>query len=361
MESRNHQDQPRIKYYKPGDLARGYMMQGILSFLEDLNENITFNNINETLEAYNVIRYLEEDFESISKITGKKITQSETKLLYRKVATYISSINSESIDALQQTRYDYIDDLFLLIDRYKLDEKLAIEDIIKLWKKFGVRYEVLFSSARLVKKYGNELRSLLLENLNSAPFLIDYHFRSTPMESVTLPQSLSNEDTLSHIKNYLKQDENNLSIHHLDKIIEARSRYGLLIDDKTKLFAMKCRQNLKKILFSDKEKTANFQWEIARIKIDAQQSDTMSILETNKGIIYSYRPDYINLITQNNEILILDFFLNTLKMQTREGISRMPATQANFDVSNIFSDPGNATYNSDNIFSSYSIIPYCFT
>lgn len=346
MESINHQDRPHIKYYKPGDLARGYMKQEILSFLENLNENTTFNNINETLEAYNVIRYLKDDSESISEITGKKISQSGKGLLYRKIATYISSINSESIDVLQQTDYDYIDDLFSLIDHHKLDEKFPIEDIIELWKKFKARYEVLFSTTRLVKKYGNELRSLLLENLNSAPFLIDYHFGSTPMESVTLPQSLSNEDTLSHIKNYLEQEENNLSIRHLYKVIEARSRYGLLIDDRTKLLARKSLKRMQEQIFSNGETATHIKYGVA-IKINADQSRKIEVFNDGTNMIYSYQPCYLDSLIRSGGIL--KFFWYDLRMQTRDGVSCMSATQPDSGLRKLFySNSGNDVYEDNN-------------
>jgi len=242
------QELMRIKYVPPLDLAYPYEIAKIPAFLDALADKTCPDDINNIIEYYNVVQYLNDGLSPLALDSDVDDHYSSfTPELYRKIGAFFKDIVSEDIDFFKNTDPIYYEELFFLIEQQDLDKRVGIQPVIKLWKSIDGSPELLLSRKRLVRDYDSIFRELIITNGKFAECLISYHFSKNRFEDIFLPKSLSDKDVLNIFKEYIQGDNPNLN--YIKNIEDSKSHYGLIVDDKIKVLARRKKYELEEILF----------------------------------------------------------------------------------------------------------------
>ena len=195
------QELMRIKYVPPLNLIYSYKIAKIPAFLDTLADKTCPDDINDIIEYYNVVQYLNDGLSPLALDSDANDHYLSFKPeFYRKIATFFKSIVSEDIDFFKKTNPIYYEELFLLIEQYGLDKRTGIQPVIKLWESISGNPELLLSRKRLVRDYDSIFRELIIANSKFAECLISYHFSKNRVEDIFLPKSLSDKDVLNIFK-----------------------------------------------------------------------------------------------------------------------------------------------------------------
>ena len=242
------QELMRIKYVPPLNLIYSYKIAKIPAFLDTLADKTCPDDINDIIEYYNVVQYLNDGLSPLALDSDANDHYLSFKPeFYRKIAIFFKSIVSEDIDFFKKTNPIYYEELFLLIEQYGLDKRTGIQPVIKLWESISGNPELLLSRKRLVRDYDSIFRELIIANSKFAECLISYHFSKNRVEDIFLPKSLSDKDILNIFKEYIQGDNPNLN--YIKNIENSKSHYGLIVDDRIKVLARRKRYELEGILF----------------------------------------------------------------------------------------------------------------
>lgn len=148
------QELMRIKYVPPLDLAYPYEIAKIPAFLDALADKTCPDDINNIIEYYNVVQYLNDGLSPLALDSDVDDHYSSfTPELYRKIGAFFKDIVSEDIDFFKNTDPIYYEELFFLIEQQDLDKRVGIQPVIKLWKSIDGSPELLLSRKRLVRDY----------------------------------------------------------------------------------------------------------------------------------------------------------------------------------------------------------------
>lgn len=279
------QELMRIKYVPSADRAYSYEIAKIPAFLDALADKTCPDDINDIIECYNVVQYLNDVNDHYLSFKPE---------LYRK----IKSIVSEDIDFFKNADPIYYEELFLLIEQYDLDKRVGIQPVIKLWENINGSPELLLSRKRLIRDYDSIFRELIIANSKFAECLIYYHFSKKRVGDIFLPKSLSDKDVLNIFKEYIQSDNPNLN--YIKNIEDSKSHYGLIVDDKIKALARRKRCELEEILF---ETGGYKRQQFTKVIIQDNLDCTQKILRGENGPECYYNSSFIDRIICDVDVL----------------------------------------------------------
>ena len=322
------QELMRIKYVPSSDRAYSCEIAKIPAFLDALADKTCPDDINDIIECYNVVQYLNLN-DGLSPLALDNDVNdrylSFNPELHRKIAAFFKSIVSEGIDFFKNADPIYYEELFLLIEQYDLDKSVGIQPVIKLWENISGSPELLLSRKRLVRDHDSTFRELIIENSKFAEFLIYYHFSKERVKDIFLPKSLSDKDVLNIFKEYIQGDNPNLN--YIKNIEDSKSNHGLIVDDKIKVLARRKRCELEEILFE----TGGHKWQqFTKVIIQDNLDCTQKILRGENGPECYYNSSFIDRIICDVDVLHIimawsgsltsDCILVVTSSQTNEGL-----------------------------------------
>ena len=232
-------DDLRVKYYSTNDLSAGFYLKRI----EDIICNFVVEkkrvDINEIIELYNIQQFFHNGIYSIHWTKQQLNDYSEIVSDFSKViGEFFSRINTDTIESLFDTiYYDYRNDFWKLIEKYKVYDKISVEQFRKiiLNKHFILNY--VLKCKNIVKKFSDEIITYMEKNPFCAEIILSYYLEKHDrnIESLYFPVKLSNEKKTLILDKYIASNSSN--INYLKLIFESNSTNNLRLPDRLKLKA----------------------------------------------------------------------------------------------------------------------------
>ena len=203
-------------------------------------ENVNDFSINDVLEIYNILRWMQSD----KMIYQKQEELNQLSLQYEKILEkYLGRYMNHIIDENFQNLYDeieweYKEDFWTLFERYKIYKKVSSGTFKKVIYKSRVLITQILEHSQIVKLYTEVLREWFLNTPDAAKILLD-KYEIHPLNtkhSICLPE-LSEDDINEIFMNYINSPL--AHINYLEIIYGVRSNAQLPISDKAKLNAIR--------------------------------------------------------------------------------------------------------------------------
>lgn len=232
-------DDLRVKYYSTNDLSAGFYLKRI----EDIICNFVVEkkrvDINEIIELYNIQQFFHNRIYSIHWTKQQLNDYSEIVSDFSKViGKFFSEINIDTIESMFDTiYYDYRNDFWKLIEKYKVYDKISVEQFRKIiLNKHFILNDVL-KCKNIVKKFSGEIITYMEKNPFCAEIILSYYLEKHDrnIESLYFPVELSNEKKTLILDKYIASNSSN--INYLKLIFESNSTNNLRLPDRLKLKA----------------------------------------------------------------------------------------------------------------------------
>lgn len=232
-------DDLRVKYYSTNDLSAGFYLKRI----EDIICNFVVEkkrvDINEIIELYNIQQFFHNRIYSIHWTKQQLNDYSEIVSDFsRVIGEFFSGINIDTIESMFDTiYYDYRNDFWKLIEKYKVYDKISVEQFRKIiLNKHFILNDVL-KCKNIVKKFSGEIITYMEKNPFCAEIILSYYLEKHDrnIESLYFPVKLSNEKKTLILDKYIASNSSN--INYLKLIFESNSTNNLRLPDRLKLKA----------------------------------------------------------------------------------------------------------------------------
>lgn len=232
-------DDLRVKYYSTNDLSAGFYLKRI----EDIICNFVVEkkrvDINEIIELYNIQQFFHNRIYSIHWTKQQLNDYSEIVSDFSKViGKFFLGINIDTIESMFDTiYYDYRNDFWKLIEKYKVYDKISVEQFRKIiLNKHFILNDVL-KCKNIVKKFSGEIITYMEKNPFCAEIILSYYLEKHDrnIESLYFPVKLSNEKKTLILDKYIASNSSN--INYLKLIFESNSTNNLRLPDRLKLKA----------------------------------------------------------------------------------------------------------------------------
>lgn len=232
-------DDLRVKYYSTNDLSAGFYLKRI----EDIICNFVVEkkrvDINEIIELYNIQQFFHNRIYSIHWTKQQLNDYSEIVSDFsRVIGEFFWGINIDTIESMFNTiYYDYRNDFWKLIEKYKVYDKISVEQFRKIiLNKHFILNDVL-KCKNIVKKFSDEIITYMEKNPFCAEIILSYYLEKHDrnIESLYFPVELSNEKKTLILDKYIASNSSN--INYLKLIFESNSTNNLRLPDRLKLKA----------------------------------------------------------------------------------------------------------------------------
>lgn len=154
------------------------------------------------------------------------------------IGEFFSRINTDTIESMFDTiYYDYRNDFWKLIEKYKVYDKISVEQFRKIiLNKHFILNDVL-KCKNIVKKFSDEIITYMEKNPFCTEIILSYYLEKHDrnIESLYFPVELSNEKKTLILDKYIASNSSN--INYLKLIFESNSTNNLRLPDRLKLKA----------------------------------------------------------------------------------------------------------------------------
>lgn len=236
----------KIKYYDSSDLAYDYMIERTIQFVDQYGESPNFNNINLVLAAYNVYLLLTK-----AKLKSAYLHYASIAKTYIKHCNiYFSNLNNDNIKCSHNIPMQlYQEDYWQLFNNTKLYYSIDKKIVKFLLYKLTPSLTAILKHPQIVNVYSREITCYIIKNQYSILFILDYYFtyNKESTKKFILPKELTSKILLWLINK--KLSSNNISPQYL-RLIENSTNSTLIIPDKMKVKAKRCRKQIESEILS---------------------------------------------------------------------------------------------------------------
>ncbi len=236
----------KIKYYDSSDLAYDYMIERAIQFVDQYGESPNFNNINLVLAAYNVYLLLTK-----AKLKSAYLHYASIAKTYIKHCNiYFSNLNNDNIKCSHNIPMQlYQEDYWQLFNNTKLYYSIDKKIVKFLLYKLTPSLIAILKHPQIVNVYSREITCYIIKNQYSILFILDYYFtyNKESTKKFILPKELTSKILLWLINK--KLSSNNISPQYL-RLIENSTNSTLIIPDKMKVKAKRCRKQIESEILS---------------------------------------------------------------------------------------------------------------
>lgn len=109
----------RVKFYSNIDMSSGYNFNLAIDIIKKLSEKEY--NINDILEFYNILKFFNKEILDYQTDEIQKLCNNSKKELNSIIGKFNKNINNSNIEEyLAQVEFDYVEDFFEMLDKYKI-------------------------------------------------------------------------------------------------------------------------------------------------------------------------------------------------------------------------------------------------
>lgn len=229
-----------IKYHSDYDISSASSLRESEAIICSFDEAADYN-VNQVIEFYNIIRLLsigiypqewdEKKYESYKAIS---------KRFNAVIGKFYASVCNESLQTiLQDVDILYIDDFWLLMDKYKAIERIDADSFSSILNDDTIYY--VLKQKGIVKQFGAPIAAYMELHPQTAEWIIQF-YRTENKEELSLPQELSKDKYESLIAAYI--DSDNCSHTNVALMINAKNFGDYPVPSKLCLRAKKRYQEI---------------------------------------------------------------------------------------------------------------------
>lgn len=298
----------RVKFYSIEDMANGYNFNKAIEIIKTLYHKDY--DINDIIEFYNIIKFFNKSIiDSLEKEIKELCIKSQPKLnsIIGKFCKCIN--NSNIINYLSDVDFNYIEDFFEILDKYKVYKNINDKTFKDILDENDNYLHIVLYNKELVFYFEKILKESLLNDIKSAETLLDeYEIEHLGNHKKRyFPRCLTKNDKEKVLLNYINSDMANLN--YLRIIVNLQSTSELIVSDKTRLLAKRKVEEQEKKLF---DKSSGIEMStMVKFQKDVKDAVQFDINEQNWDFTYSAdwieqnKEDYSTLL--NNFIYLFEY------------------------------------------------------
>ena len=300
-----------VKFYNAADLSCGHSLEKAETILQAFSLSDEISDVNRVIELFNIKEFFDRDLR-LKKWTDADFEhyKSITKKFDQIIAVFFSSLNDDNfLQRLEEVDFNYIDDFWFLISRFKVYVRISVEAFTKAIEQPDFYLHPLLKQKDIVYYYGQAITDHILKSSDSAELLMTQFLEVSKesKSSLWFPKELSGELKEKVILDYIRSEEANPN--YLALIAGSQSSSELPLHDKTRLEARKKYDAYTELHFS---KNSGFAYgaqvsfsktQNAEILFTATDSHELSISYSSKWI--EDNQDYPTLL--NNFIYLFEY------------------------------------------------------
>jgi transcriptional regulator with XRE-family HTH domain len=323
----NEKSERRIKYYGIRDLATSFYLKPTMKFLDNFNETKVDYSINDILELYNVLLYV-ENLALPKNIEKKKLDEYITlkPKLYKTIAAFFNAVKEENaLTIISEVKFDYHDDLLILLARYKSYDSINSDVMLRALRSSKVAIWRLLANKDIVNKYDQNIRTLILSDPDNAEQLIHKYLEKKERREVHLPPSFTKDDTRTLLESYINSTGANPN--YLQLIASARVMPSAGIDDKIKLLAKRKHAEWNDNFFKENSGRVIFGTEVA---ISETQEEAVKILQGDVTTKFTYSKKWLK--EHSDNLSALSNFIHLFPLVNKHIILTLPSYSSQLSV-----------------------------
>lgn len=357
----------RIKFYSIDDLLVADNLLRIKENIDKYDENKQDYNINDIIEFYNIIKYIDSGCykKYLSNWSNEDICKMENTVKKYKaiVAIYFKSICDENIivryQEIQDNYHNYREDYFELIENYKIYEYISEQTFYALLHTPKVFLQYILYNKNMTYHHGKTIRRRFYEDVEYAEIILDYYEAKHTGNNRILyfPKELTIADKEKIIKKYI--DSENPNLNYLRLINNIKNRDELTISDKIRLASIKRTKIENDKLFSN---SSGIEYG-AEVRFAKSQDDVIEFTREKHIFKYSYdirwiyeNTDFNTLL--NNFIYLFGYVDRQMRITLISKESELGLTEKFFGVKSKNEYEIGMTFNIKNMLSMLQIIAY---
>jgi len=244
----------RVKYFSNTDISTGYNLRNPEKILNDFDDSKQYS-VNEILEFYNIILLLKKN--KLSLTSWNELGINRYTNICKKMESYIAKEANKVTDKnfrsiYENADYEYREDIFSVIEKYKIYKHLDFETLKELFNiDGGIPMHMLLKHKSIVAHWDKELSACLLDDPLSAEILLDkYAVKESFVEKeINIPTSLTLELKETIINKYIVCERANLN--YINAVINMKVSKEFSISSQTKLNAKKQQEEMINSLFEN--------------------------------------------------------------------------------------------------------------
>ncbi len=244
----------RVKYYSVNDLSAEFYVKRIEDIVCNFEIETKRTDINEIIELYNIQHFFRNKIYPIQWTKQQLNDYSEIVKNFSKViGKFFSEINIETMESMFDTiYYDYRDDFWKLIEKYKVYDKISDEIFRNIILNKHFLLEDVLKCKNLVKKFSGEIVIYMEANPFCAEMMLSYYLEKHDrnIETLYFPAELSNEKKTLILDNYIASNSPNSNYPRL--IFESNGTNDLCLPDRLRLRAKRKYDEQIEVLFKDR-------------------------------------------------------------------------------------------------------------
>ena len=244
----------RVKYYSVNDLSAEFYVKRIEDIVCNFEIETKRTDINEIIELYNIQHFFRNKIYPIQWTKQQLNDYSEIVKNFSKViGKFFSEINIETMESMFDTiYYDYRDDFWKLIEKYKVYDKISDEIFRNIILNKHFLLEDVLKCKNLVKKFSGEIVIYMEANPFCAEMMLSYYLEKHDrnIETLYFPAELSNEKKTLILDNYIASNSPNSN--YLRLIFESTGTNDLCLPDRLRLRAKRKYDEQIEVLFKDR-------------------------------------------------------------------------------------------------------------
>lgn len=282
----------RVKYYSVNDMSVGFYVKKIEDIICNFMVEEKRMDINEIIELYNVQQFFKNKI--YSKYWTKQQLNDYNKIVEnfsKVIGKYFSKINIDLLESMFEIiNYDYKDDFWKLIEKYKVYEKIPVEIFRNITQKKHFILKDVLKCKNLVKYFSNEITTYMEVNPFCAEILLSYYLEKhdRDIEPLYFPSELSNVKKILILYNYISSDS--VNSNYLKLIFESNSTNNLCLPDRLKLKAKRRYDEQMEILF---QKSTGFEYGVQVSFSGKQEEEQKFEFGENRILSVSYSTKWI--------------------------------------------------------------------
>ncbi|MCO7123974.1 hypothetical protein NIA71_18775 [Ihubacter massiliensis] len=282
----------RVKYYSVNDLSMGFYVNRIEKIICDFVIEAKRMDINEIIELYNIQQFFQNRI--YSRYWTKKQLNDYSRIVEsfsKVIGKYFSEINIDVLEGIFETiNYNYRDDFWKLIEKYKVFERIPVEIFRNITKNKHFILRDVLKCKNLAKKFSHEIITYMEENPFCAEILLSHYLEKhdRDIEPLYFPSELSNDKKILILDNYILSDSANSN--YIKLIFESNSTNNLCLPDRLKLRAKRRYDEQMEILFKN---SAGFEYGVQVMFSDKQDEEQKFEIGRNRILSVSYSKKWI--------------------------------------------------------------------
>lgn len=221
----------RIKFYSSHDWSSGVMLKKIEELIMG-GSVYEVKEINDAIEAYNIMRFIDEDMtlpnwndDFESKYRNHK------KILAPMVGRFYSNINNDNIlEIIKSLELKYREDFFFLFSKFNLHDRIYWSTLAEALNQKLIYVSLLLRNEKITNKYAMEIREVILTEPENAELLL--HNSTANLSDHTIkyifPRTINNEDIHNLFVDYIDSPHPNINyLRHIKNYRNGSSFYDI--------------------------------------------------------------------------------------------------------------------------------------